>query len=72
MVVDPDDEWNFAYILSKLMLDEPTQLVIPSCLQMEWCKSALYFCTTSETAQDVRETLAMQPTGSFLVHPLED
>ena len=50
MVVSPEDEWNFAYVLPKLTPDEPTQLVIPSCLQMGWCKSASYFCATLETA----------------------
>ena len=50
MVVSPEDEWNFAYVLSKLTPDEPTQLVIPSCLQMGWRKSASYFCATLETA----------------------
>ena len=72
MMVSPDDEWNFAYILPKLTPDEPTQLVIPSCLQMGWCESASYFCAASETAQDVGETLATKPLGSILTHPLEN
>ena len=72
MVVSPNDEWNFAYVLPKLTLDKPTQLVIPSCLQIGWCESALYFCATSETARDIGETLATQPIGSLLAHPLEE
>ena len=72
MVITPEDEWNFTYILPKLTPDEPTQLVIPSCLQMGWCQSASYFCTASETARDVSETLADQPTGSLPAHPLEE
>ena len=72
MVVSPDDEWHFAYVLPKLTPDEPTQLVIPSCLQMGWCESASYFCATLETAQDISKTLATQPMGSLPAHPLEE
>ena len=43
MVVAPDDEWNFTYVLPKLSPDEPMQLVVPSCLQMGWCESTSYF-----------------------------
>ena len=50
MVVSPVDEWNFAYVLPKLTPDEPTQLVIPTCLQMGWRESASYFCAALETA----------------------
>ena len=72
MVVAPNDEWNFAYVLPKLTPDEATQLVIPSCLQMGWCQSASYFCAASETARDVSATLANQPPGSLPAHPLEE
>ena len=71
MVVPEDDEWNFAYVLPKASPDEPTQLVIPSSLQMGWCDSPAYFCAASETARDVAETLAAQPEGSLDEHPLE-
>ena len=72
MVVTPDDEWNFAYVLPKLTPYEATQLVIPSCLQMGWCQSASYFCAASETAHDVSDTLTKQPPGSLPAHPLEE
>ena len=71
MVVDPDDEWNFTYILPKLSPDEPTQLVVPSCLQMGWCKSASYLCAASEMSRDIGDTLALMPIGSLPPHPLE-
>jgi hypothetical protein len=71
MVVPQEDEWHFAYVLPKASPDEPTQLVIPSCLQMGWCDSPSYFCAASETARDVAETLAAQPMGSLAAHPLE-
>jgi hypothetical protein len=72
MVVPEDDEWNFAYVLPKLHPDEPTQLVIPSSLQMGWCDSPAYFCAASETARDVAEQLAATPVGSLEEHPLDD
>ena len=72
MVIAPEDEWNFAYILPKLAPNELTQLVIPSCLQMGWCQSASYFCAASETAHDVSDTLTKQPPGSLPAHPLKD
>ena len=71
MVVPEDDEWNFAYVLPKLHPDEPTQLVIPSSLQMGWCDSPAYFCAASETARDVAKQLAATPEGSLEEHPLE-
>jgi hypothetical protein len=70
MVVPEDDEWHFAYVLPKASPDEPTQLVIPSSLQMGWCDSPAYFCAASETARDVKK-LAAKPEGSLDVHPLE-
>jgi hypothetical protein len=71
LVVPEDDEWHFAYVLPKASPDEPTQLVIPSCLQMGWCDSPAYFCAASETARDVAEELAQHPRGSLPEHPLE-
>ena len=72
MVINLAAEWNFAYILPKLMPDEPTQLVIPLCLQMGWCESAWYFCTALEMAWDVEEALTLHPMGMLPAHPLED
>jgi hypothetical protein len=72
MVVPQKDKWHFVYVLPKASPDVPTQLVIPLCLQMGWCDSPSYFCTTSETARDVAEMLAAaQPMGSLASHPLE-
>jgi hypothetical protein len=71
MVVPADDEWHFAYVLPKLHPDEPTQLVVPSSLQMGWCDSPAYFCAASETARDVAEDLIARPQGSLAEHPLE-
>jgi hypothetical protein len=71
MVVPPDDEWNFAYVLPKESPDEPTCLVVPGCLQMGWCDSPAFFCAASETARDVADELAKAPLGSLPPHPLE-
>ena len=51
--------------------DEPMHLVVPSCLQMGWCKSAFYFCTGSETAHDIGKTLTYTPVRLLPTHPLE-
>ena len=71
MVVDPDDEWNFTYVLPNLSPDEPTQLVVPSYLQMGWCESTLYFCAASKTSRNIGDTLALTPVGSLPSHTLE-
>lgn len=71
MVVPPEDEWHFAYVLPKQCPEEPTQLVVPSSLQMGWCDSPAFFCAASETGRDVAEDLADMPTGSLPAHPLE-
>jgi hypothetical protein len=71
MVVPKDDEWNFAYVLPKLDLNEETILVIPSSLQMGWTDSPAFFCAASETAHDVEEALAAKPQGSLKPHILK-
>jgi hypothetical protein len=72
MVVPADDEWNSAFVLPKDSPDEPTQLVIPSSLQIRWCNSPAYFCAASKTARDVGEKLETStPIGSLPPHPLE-
>ena len=59
------------YVLPKIKLDEPTQLIVPLCLQMGWCRSASYFCAAFETGCDVSVKLASEPIGSLPAHPLE-
>ena len=63
---------RYLRVQMKLTPDEPTQLVVPSCLQMGWCQSASYFCAASKTACDISKTLAKQQPGSLPVHPLEN
>ncbi len=46
------EEWNFCYVWPQAP-DEPRRLGVPSLLQMVWVESALYFCATSKTTQDV-------------------
>ena len=71
MVINPSDEWNFTNMLPKVSLDESMQLVVPSCLQMGWCKSTSYFCAASKTACNISEMLALEPVSSLPAHPLE-
>eukprot|EP00957_Ditylum_brightwellii_P209557 15362249-Ditylum_brightwellii.AAC.1 len=58
LVVNEEDAWNVCYVL--LPLDGPTpasiddvELLAPMSIQMGWCESLSYFCTSSETSQDV-------------------
>ena len=71
-VVEKGAEWNFCYVLPKLDPNEPTQLVVPDCLQMGWGESPGYFCMASETARDVGEQLTFLPVGALPTHELED
>lgn len=61
------EEWNFAYVLPPRP-GMPTQLVIPTSLQMGWIKSPPYFCAASETARDVAEQYMQLPLGSLHPH----
>jgi len=55
MNVEEGQEWNFAFVLPKLDPTEPTQIVVPSALQMGWSKSPPYFCAATEMARDVAD-----------------
>jgi hypothetical protein len=66
--VNNTDAWNFCYVLPTLAKDTAInnpQIVVPNSLQMGWCESPPFFCSSSETARDVIETLlckdALQP-----------
>ena len=61
------EEWNFAYVLPPRE-GTPTQLVIPTSLQMGWIESPPYFCTASETARDVAEQYLQLPVGTLEPH----
>ncbi len=57
LVVSQENAWHFCYLLPKLHIDDPTELVVPTCLQMGWLESPPLFCTTSETARDIAQEL---------------
>ena len=61
------EEYNFAYVLPAPPR-EPIQLVISTSLQMGWVESPVYFCTASETAQDVADTYTNTPFDTLLPH----
>ena len=52
MVVAAGSEWNFTYVLPH-QEGQPIRIVIPSALQMGWKDFPGYFCSASETVQDV-------------------
>ena len=53
MSIEYSGEWNFAYMLPPTPECDEILLVIPSALQMGWCESPAFFCTATETAQDI-------------------
>jgi hypothetical protein len=69
MIVDPEERWNFAYVMPSLP-GEPIRLVIPSALQMGWNESPAYFCATTETARDVAQSW-IDDSLPLPVHPME-
>ena len=64
------EEWNFAYVQPSSVGSDDICLVIPTSLQMGWIESPPYFCTASETAQDVAAQYAELPLGMRNDHPL--
>ena len=46
----------------------PIKLVVPTSLQMGWIESPPYFCTVSETGQNVAEQYIDTPVGSLAEH----
>ena len=64
------EEWNFAYVLPQED-GMPTTLVVPTSLQMGWVKSPPYFCTTTETSQDVATEYAETKLNSLTLHKFE-
>lgn len=72
MVVPPQDEWNFAYVLPKRNDDENSFLVVPSALQMGWSESPPFFCSASETARDIAADIAENTEVTLPPHPQEE
>ena len=57
LVVSHLQAWNFCYVLPianglQVSLGE-TELMVPTALQMGWCKSPPFFCEGSETAREI-------------------
>jgi hypothetical protein len=62
-----EEEWNFAYVLPQPE-EAPTQLVIPTSLQMGWVELPPYFCATTETIQDITTEYIKTPVASVPHH----
>ena len=64
MAVSDEDAWNFSYVLPSMQPitnEDDIELVVPNSLQMGWCESPPFFCSGSETARDVIESLMENP-----------
>ena len=60
MAVSDEDAWNFCYVLPSLhttTVIDYIEIFVPNSLQMRWCESPSFFCSGSETAQDLMETM---------------
>ena len=72
MAVNNVDAWNICYVSPQAEQSTDINdalLVVPNYLQMGWCKSPLFFCTASETAQDIIAALLQE--AALPHHPLE-
>ena len=74
LMVSSENAWHFCYVLLPLQgtvhLDD-MEIVVPHVLQMGWCESPPLFCTATETARDVIQTLATKISSPLPPHPLE-
>jgi hypothetical protein len=68
MDCEDEEEWNFAYVLPSSVSSNDPMLVIPTSLLMGWVESPSYFCTASETAQDVGAYYASLPINRLPEH----
>ena len=69
MIIKPEDGWNFCFV----MPDHPgaaIQIVILVDLQMGWCEHPAYFCSATETTQDIIDWL-LQSSAPLPPHPME-
>jgi len=70
-MVSSYDAWNFCYVLPAAKATDPIHIVVPTSLQMGWCKSPAFFCTASETAHYLAQAWLATPQGSLPYHPME-
>ena len=70
IVFEVGEEWNLAYVLPNRP-EAPTELVIPSALQIGWTLSPYLFHVASETACDVAESYTHKRVGTLPEHPFE-
>jgi hypothetical protein len=61
MIVQEDQQWNFAYVMPDPP-GHPVRIVVPSALQMGWAESPAYFCAATETGRDIIQGLVDDET----------
>ncbi len=65
------EEWNFCYVWPQAP-GAPTQLVVPTSLQMGWVESPPYFCAASETAHGVVVEYIEMKIGTLPQHKFDE
>lgn len=61
MAVNNTNAWNFCYMLPSLSphnSEDNIEIVVPNSLQMGWCEAPPFFCSCTERARDMIQTLA--------------
>jgi len=71
LMVRQEDAWNFCCMLPAKW-GEPIQIMVPTSLQMGWCKSPPFFCTATKMAQDLAQQTTLDTSNPLPVHPLEN
>ncbi len=71
LVISTENAWHFCYLILKLHPDDLTEIMVPMCLQMGWCKSPPLFCTASETAWDIAQEY-LDGSKPLVPHKLEE
>jgi len=71
LVVSEENAWHFCHLLPKVHPDGPTEIVVPTCLQMGWCESLPLFWMASETAQDITQEY-LDGNTTLAPHKLEN
>jgi hypothetical protein len=61
MLVQEDQQWNFAYVMPDPP-GHPIRIVVPSALQMGWAESPAFFCAATETGRDIIQGLVDDET----------
>eukprot|EP00957_Ditylum_brightwellii_P033614 2548640-Ditylum_brightwellii.AAC.1 len=75
LIINEDNAWNFCYVLlpkagAATKNINAVEIVVPLSIQMGWCESPPYFCTSSKTSRGVMQNL-LDTNKQLPVHKFE-